>query len=346
MDSNFKHIQLETGEEFYVICDVYAEDDLTQFMRTRDPAIIVDIGPTYYKEEIYNPALFLVPRWIENDASYYYNDEFSDVVETKSTFNFMINKSNIHRYVLIKLLEAMNFTTDFYTFSGVDNFYTDQLKILGKYYIHQLTNLPNDIAGELVNPIKTLPKFYTDENSIVTDTFVTSSNDNSPAYNHNNYHRYLKQNFESTAVALISESVVNDKQASDHCIHFSEKTLFSILGLNFPIWVGGYAQADNWKNLGFDVFDNVINHSYQYKNTLLERCYYALFDNRHILEDITLASNLRKQYMDRLLKNRDLLLNGHLNYVIKTEAEKLPRNIADYIQQTKTIWFDTFDSKS
>jgi len=345
MDSNFKYIKLETGEEFYVICDAYAEDDLTQFMSVRDPAIIVDIGPTYYREEVYNPALFLVPRWIENDASYYYNDKFSDVVETKSTFNFMINKSTIHRYVLIKLLEAMNFTTEFYTFSGVEDFYTSQLKVLGKYYIHQLTNLPNEIVGELVNPINTLPKFYTDENSIVTNTLVTTSGDSSPNYNRTNYHRYLKQNFESTAVALISESVVNDKQASDHCIHFSEKTLFSILGLNFPIWVGGFGQADRWRDLGFDVFNDVINHSYQYKNTLLERCYYALFDNRHILDDLTLATNLRDKHKSRLINNRELLLSGHLNHVIKTEAEKLPSNIANYIQHTKTIWFPSFDSK-
>jgi len=346
MLSNIKRIQLDSNEEFYIICDVYDQSELDTFMSTREPAVIVDIGPTYYREEeIPNHGLYRIPKWIESDASPFYDDVFSTEVETKATFNFMVNKSAIHRYIMIKLLETMNFDTEYYTFSGVNHFYTDQLKILGRYYIDQLKHLPNEIIGGLVKPIKTPPKFFTNENNIVTNYYVTTTGDTSPAYNRVNYNQHLKRMFESTAIALISESIVSEKQANDYCIHFSEKTLFSILGLNFPIWVGGYGQADQWEKLGFDVFKDVINHSYQYKNTLIERCYYALFDNRHLLDNFTLSSTLRKAHMSRLIKNRDILLNGHLCGCVEESTNALPDNIRDYIKNMDNIWFDSFDSK-
>jgi hypothetical protein len=349
MDSNFKYIQLETGEKFYVICDVYSQCDLDEFLSISSKHPVIDIGPTYYHKNYYDRfpveyPIHRVPKWLAIDAEQYYNGTYADTVETLATYNFMLNKPNTHRFILLKLLECMFPETEYYTYSGVNGF--DRiLYSLGENYIQQLQHIPTEIAGHLVHPIRTKPKFYADENTVWTDEFVTTLGDSSPAYNRSNYDRWLRPMFESTAVSLITESIVNEKQCGDWAIHFSEKTLFSVLGLNFPIWVGGYGQAEAWASLGFDTFDDVINHSYQYNNTLVERCYYALHDNRHILDNLTYATQIRNNNLGRLRANRDLLLRGHLNHVIKTEAEKLPSNIANYIQHTKTIWFDSFDSK-
>lgn len=318
MDSNFKYIKLETGEEFYIICDVYDQTELGEFLSTRKSLPVIDIGCTYYKDT----NTYCVPKWLEFDAEQYYNGVYSNTVNTLATFNFMLNKPNTHRFMLLKLLESMSLHTDYYTYSGVRGF--------------------NEFGTTSIKP-----KFYTDENTVVTDQFVTTSGDTSPAYNRTNYDRFLKSMFESTAVSLITESVVNENQiVNTKSIHFSEKTLFSVLGLTFPIWVGGYGQADAWKNLGFDTFENVIDHSYQYKETLEERCYCALNDNKHILENLSYASLQRSLFADRLLANRDLLLSKHITQCVNNSVQTIKDpNIQAYIQDMRTVWFPTFDSK-
>jgi hypothetical protein len=108
--------------------------------------------------------------------------------------------------------------------------------------------------------------------------------------------------FSKSAVSLISESISYEK-----IINYTEKTLYSMAGLTFPIWVGGYKQADLWKQHGFDTFDDVINHDYQYYDTLLERCFYAINDNLQILTDLDYARDKKQQNMERLKQNWSLL---------------------------------------
>ena len=98
--------------------------------------------------------------------------------------------------------------------------------------------------------------------------------------------------------------------------------------MNFPIWVGGgNCQAEMWKKLGFDVFDDVINHDYQHYDTLLERCVYAFTLNKEILTDIDYATSLRNANIERLKNNRSLILSGKLSDYIKNELEThLPSN--------------------
>ncbi|NBO23558.1 PepSY domain-containing protein, partial [bacterium] len=117
----------------------------------------------------------------------------------------------------------------------------------------------------------------------------------------------LDLNFVQSAVSLISEPH-GDLTASV----FTEKTIFAIMGLTFPIFVGGVGNADYLKKVGLDVFDDIIDHSYQFLPTLAERCYYALKNNIKILTDLNLAKQLRTKNLDRLLKNRDLLYTGIL----------------------------------
>lgn len=350
MDSNFKYIKLETGEEFYVICDVYDQNELDQFLKDRPKLPVVDIGPTYYHNNYYyrfpvDYPIYRVPKWLEVDAEQYYDSAYSNTVKTLATYNFMLNKPNTHRFILLKLTECMFPETDYYTYSGVEGF-GRILHSLGENYIHQLEHVPVNVVGHLVHPIKTKPRFFTDEDTVITSEFVTTSSDSSPAYNRSNYDRWLKPMFENTAVSLISESVVNEVQCGSWSVHFSEKTLFSVIGLNFPIWVGGYGQAEAWASLGFDIFEDVVNHSYQYKNTLVERCYYALHDNRHLLDNLVFAAQARERMMDRLVANRELLLSGHLRSCVFDGAKTIPdANIQRYIQNMQSIWFNSFDSK-
>jgi len=113
----------------------------------------------------------------------------------------------------------------------------------------------------------------------------------------------LRDMFMTSAISLISESNTGLDRASI----FTEKTLHSVFGLNFPIWIGHYGQAEQWERLGYDSFSDVIDHSYQHCDTLVERCYRAIELNLPLLSNRDLAHSLRIQHLDRLLHNRNLV---------------------------------------
>lgn len=127
------------------------------------------------------------------------------------------------------------------------------------------------------------------------------------SYSNENWNDFLDKNvFEPTAVSLITEALELEWGA---CMTFTEKTVYSVLGLNFPIWLGGYQQAVSWEKLGFDSFDNVINHDYQYQTDPALSMEQALSDNDKILRDLEYAAYIRKNMLPRLMHNRQKFLN-------------------------------------
>ena len=129
----------------------------------------------------------------------------------------------------------------------------------------------------------------------------------------------------SSAVCLLTESFSNHQKNYT----FTEKTLYGILGLNFLIWAGNYGQAQVAKSMGIDIFEDVIDHSYQYENTIFERCYFAIQRNLEILTNLEYAKHIRFENSDRLISNRNYMLNGGFTQWVKQEI--LRYNLQDLI---------------
>lgn len=122
------------------------------------------------------------------------------------------------------------------------------------------------------------------------------------------YNNFLRDNvFARSAVALIIETIEPDWHDN---MTFTEKTLWAMLSLNFPIWLGGRKQAEIWKDVGFDTFDDIVDHSYQHLPDPIARIQQALESNRRLLTDLLYVSNLRHQMSDRLRQNRQLVMDG------------------------------------
>jgi len=132
-------------------------------------------------------------------------------------------------------------------------------------------------------------------------------NNNSPntrVYNTNElnvsvWNNVLKEKFCSSTFAIITEPIFWEKACS-----ITEKYVMSLYGCCFPIFCGGYRLADQLTRIGFDVFDDIIDHSYQYELHPGLRILNALELNRKLLE----SQNIRKlDHMDRHLKNLSLV---------------------------------------
>lgn len=292
-----------------VIHDWYDTDRLNELIKYTQPKYILNM---YYvdieggdKEKdlpIFSfPAVFLFYNRIFRSANL---PEITDY----NTFNFIINKKLIHRTLCIRLVEMFKLTDYTYTWSGLGRDYNMSDIITELDQLGTSSPLTEEQRQFLLAPIEIESKFFEMPESVnSTDSHVNYKSDNTYTWNN-----FLKNIFTSSAVSLITESHGHLKKAG-----FTEKTSYAILGLTFPIWVGGYNQAQGLKQLGFDVFEDIIDHSYQSYPTLIERCYYAIANNLEILSNKSLAHELRTKNINRLKANRDLLLGDH------TEIENL-----------------------
>jgi hypothetical protein len=236
---------------------------------------------------------------------------------TSYCFNFTINKNQINRDLLLKLVEYFDLKNYDYTRSDSDHTYIDT-QVLADIDLLPIETISNKLVlkNHLLNSsIKIPTKFYTSTQAQI-----------------DNWNDFLGPIVSQSAVSLISESVCHDK-----IINFTEKTLYSVQGLTFPIWIGGYAAAHHWKRLGFDTFDDVVNHDYQYCETLLERCVRAFADNLPLLTNLDLAKKLREKNQARLLKNRQIMAATALNFY-HTSFQNMPAGLQTAVLAMISQW--------
>jgi hypothetical protein len=324
--------------------DRYSNLELQQIQNTTNPYVlhiwdVCEEDYIYWVNKLQNPPKYIVNDslnllelssghcyssnwWLEKELSDYKNFLYCSDTTTNYIFNFMINKKQINRFLCMKLVEYFNLKDFTYTWSGIGNVF-DMTEIISERS-RTSTCLSDDFYSEILSPIKTINQNF--NMPIGVETNVNNMVGNKESHGISNYgynwqvwDTVVKTKFETSAISLITESIQYSKS-----ICFSEKTLFSVLGLSFPIWIGGYKQADEWRKSGFDTFDDIINHDYQYYDTLIERCYYAFKNNLDLLTNKEKISNLRNLHRNRLIRNRELILNNQLDKFNNSQFQSWP----------------------
>lgn len=279
-----------------------------------------------------NLEIYCAPLWLANLLKELNPTTLLDPA-TNYTFNFMINKKRAPRYLCIKFVEMFGLTNYDYTWSGAGAYFDTTTCNEGLDRLITANLLTEHQKWELGEPPKLAPKFTFPENRRDNyndnDTGIDYFAPNLTQRGDANWlwdHAGLKEMFNGSVISLITETSEFEKSAA-----FTEKTAFPILGLSLPIWIGGYKQAECWKSIGFDIFDDIIDHSYQYYPTLVERCFYAFNNNLKLLTDYKYAKNLRSQLMPRLKNNRHLLLNNQLEQYVQKTIASWPTEIQNCI---------------
>lgn len=96
-----------------------------------------------------------------------------------------------------------------------------------------------------------------------------------------NFETYLKAWYRESIIEIVNETIWQPDSGGI----ISEKYLNSIYGKNFPILVGTKNQVHHVRNMGFDVFDDVIDHSYDTISSPTLRLINALVSNQSLLRD-------------------------------------------------------------
>jgi hypothetical protein len=240
---------------------------------------------------------------------------FSDDLTTTHAANVFFNKKQVSRFLSLKLAEIFNISFDYF-WSGIGR-YANLSKILDEIQSLDQNILDSNQKAVLLSPIHFSKKWfnnsYDDQDPDSVDPDIVDLRHGVDTVQ--SWQQFFAPMMSNTAVSLINENPDFTKVSL-----MTWKTFFPVMALTFPIWVGGYRIAEEFSNAGFDAFDDVIDHSYQYKQTLFERCWYAFENNKHLLTDVKLAAQTRNRYRARLLKNRQKFLSGQLYQHILSEV--------------------------
>jgi hypothetical protein len=219
------------------------------------------------------------------------------------TFNFMINKPRLHREFLLSMIEYFELSN-----------YSYSLPWRNAEVGHRLANPAYNHILETTLQIQ--PTNYVFGPEVALDRGVK----NGSYKNAETYDKLLKTTvFEPSCISLITEPCFYERE-----IIVTEKTVMSMYAGTLPIWVGGWRIADCMKNSGFDVFDDVIDHSYQSLEDPWDRCYHAIADNIELLKNFEQANKFINDNQHRLQHNLNLIKENVFLQQIKNTIQQQP----------------------
>jgi len=113
-----------------------------------------------------------------------------------------------------------------------------------------------------------------------------------------NYNTHLVPVYENVGVEIITGTLFFERTPV-----LSEKEIQSIFGKNFPIYINGVGMAREIKNLlDVDIFEDIVDHSYDEIENHFERLAAAIDLNQHLLDGST---NIKELWYDNQKRFED-----------------------------------------
>lgn len=125
-----------------------------------------------------------------------------------------------------------------------------------------------------------------------------------------NFENSLRNKYTNSFVEIVSESSFTTPG-----FFITEKTAHCFYGCNFPIILGGPGIVRHLKEIGFDMFDDIIDHSYDLIANPFDRIAAAIDNNIGILTDVELVKQLWKKNKQRFVNNVNTINNIDTYYM-------------------------------
>jgi hypothetical protein len=137
-------------------------------------------------------------------------------------------------------------------------------------------------------------KFYNNKSLLADDYLIyNQTNDNVT-----NFNQSLRAKYQNSFVEIITES-----SFSAPSFMITEKTLNSVYGCNFPILLSGLGAVAHLRDVGFDVFDDIVDNSYDLIANPFDRIITAIEANKQLLMDSEYVKKLWLQNKNRFENN-------------------------------------------
>jgi hypothetical protein len=169
-----------------------------------------------------------------------------------------------------------------------------------------------------------LDKFQQNTN-LISDSFDIypqgrSGNDN--AFNFNNK---LSNYYKNTFVEIVAETTFKEPT-----LLLTEKTQNAFMGCNFPIFISTYGTVAFLREMGLDMYDDIIDHSYDTITDPVERVYAAIYNNKELLSNNNNTKKLWKENVDRVKSNAAFFSQAMYDFYehrLTTDFDKALRNL-------------------
>lgn len=294
-----------TENDLLHVYDAYTLERLTRWfpnIEQHRPKAIINDHNAWPRKIFDDVEEYTIPAFGAQMAKIFTECTFDQDIRTQHAANIMVNAWQENRWAALKFAQIWNIDFD-YTYNGVwrEANLGDLIPWLSTEHLGPSWNDQSRpvFTRPMELPAKWIPfKFQKDINSVGVTHY---------GGNYWTWHNGLNKLFCNSAVSLITESFPLIDTPP-----LTEKTIFAILGLTLPIWIGQQNSADSLKKLGFDTFEDIIDHSYQYETNRLKRYWRAFELNHVILQDAKHAHRARLSVKSRLIHNRELLLSGQL----------------------------------
>jgi hypothetical protein len=246
-----------------------------------------------HEDELNEYNHICLPIFLAGEVQEFLNQKIQpDWSQKSKIFNFMINKPRLHREFLLIMIEHFGLHSYSHSLAWKKN--NSNRNTLKARMQNSLYRNMVDQAREII-PVTN----YVFGSEVVLDRGVKNGNfTNAETYNH-----LLRSTvFEPSCISLITEPSFFERETLQ-----TEKTVMAMYGGTLPIWVGGWKLATYSRSLGFDVFDDIIDHSYEALDDPWDRCYYAIEKNLQLLTNFDQAKQVINDHQGRLRKNIKLL---------------------------------------
>jgi len=152
------------------------------------------------------------------------------------------------------------------------------------------------------------------------DIYSSRNNDNVGNFKNN-----LSNSYKNSFVEFINETSCPEK-----CFLLTEKTLNSIYACNFPIWISSKGTVKFLREIGLDVFDDVIDHSYDEIEDPYLRIYHAINQNKNFLMDTDLVKVKWKDCKSRFINNVNFVKHDMYQYYQNRAQSQFLESIEAY----------------
>lgn len=137
------------------------------------------------------------------------------------------------------------------------------------------------------------------------------TNDNST-----NFDVHLRPRYQNSFVEIVSES-----SFCAPSFNVTEKTANAFFACNFPILLGGVGIVQHMRDIGLDVFDDVVDHSYDRIANPFDRIISAIDNNQRILSDTGYVKQCWKQCRSRFESNYEIIRTVYDWYDARTHSK-------------------------
>ena len=283
--------------------------------RHPDTKIILFTSMENLHTELKEPNLHIIPwggDWLNQQAEYRTLTPMLDKnLNSDRTFICLNRGVRPHRLVVLSYLFGGG-----YQDHGVISYLNDpngKPQVLLDRLSWEFGPNHNEIRTQILRGfdlVITHPGFQ-DDTFDIYETYGKIKNDNA-----GNFENRLRTMYQDSFVEIVNETTFVETS-----FLITEKTAHSFYGCNFPIILGGRGIIAHLRQLGLDVFDDVVDHAYDLIDNPFDRIVTAIDSNRRLLVDPDYAKKSWLSCRSRFERNAEIMHNIHHWYTTRAEQQ-------------------------